>query len=329
MNLKARNKYLPTLSDFFDSIWLADWATIVYSTFTAVVLLFFWCQSESPWDILLTRLGIVAVVFLFLYIYTVWPNKWTRILRIAFPLAMLGVWYPDTFEFARHLPNLDHVFATADLKLFGCEPAYEMSRWLDGVVWSELFNAGYFAYYLMIALGALVPLIWRDEETLRTLFIVVAGFYAYYIIYLFLPVAGPQFYFAVIDPSLIAHGPFPALGDFFNQNPDCAVIGNTTEGFFQSLVAAAQEGGERPVAAFPSSHVGMSTILMFLFWRLKRGVFFTMLPLYLLLCGATVYIGAHYLIDVFAGWCTAIIFFYVLDKLYIKLAPRYEKNNPL
>ena len=73
----------------------------------------------------------------------------------------------------------------------------------------------------------------------------------------------------------------------------------------------------------------MSTILMFLFWRLKRGVFFTMLPLYLLLCGATVYIGAHYLIDVFAGWCTAIIFFYVLDKLYIKLAPRDEKNNPL
>ena len=71
MNIKARNKYLPTLSDFFDSIWLADWATIVYSAFTAVVLLFFWCQSESPWDVLFSRLGIVAATFLLIYIYIV------------------------------------------------------------------------------------------------------------------------------------------------------------------------------------------------------------------------------------------------------------------
>lgn len=297
---------------------LTDWATLIYAALTTLLLLIFWSKNEAPWTLLSVRIAAVAVVFILLAIHTRWPNRWTMLVRLIFPLTMLGVWYPDTFEFCRHLPNLDHIFAEADLALFGCEPAIEMSRWLSGKMWSELFNAGYFSYYLMIGLGALVPLCWRQDEMQRSIFIVVAGFFAYYIIYLFLPVAGPQFYFAAIDPALISQGPFPALGNYFDLHPDAPHVGNTIAGFFQSLVEAAQEGGERPVAAFPSSHVGMSTVLMMLFWRLKRGVFFAMLPLYILLCGATVYIAAHYLVDVFGGWATAILFFYLFDRIYLR-----------
>ena len=38
-------------------------------------------------------------------------------------------------------------------------------------------------------------------------------------------------------------------------------------GFFYSLVEGSQQVGERPTAAFPSSHVGMSTVLMIMAWR--------------------------------------------------------------
>lgn len=305
---------------------LVDWATLVYAVFTTALVLFWWPQTDEPLLLLALRIGAVAAVFALLYIYKVWPNRWTMLARLAFPLVMLSVWYPDTFEFSRHLPNLDHLFAQADYTLFGCEPAYEMSIWLPGKVWSELFNAGYSSYFLMIALGALVPLCWKREDAGRAVFVIITGFFAYYVIYLFLPVAGPQFYFTVIDPSLVPHGPFPAIGNFFDLHPDTAITGNDVPGFFHSLVEMAHEGGERPVAAFPSSHVGMSTVLMILFWQQKRGVFFAMLPLYVLLCASTVYIGAHYLVDVFGGWITALLFFVTFDKLYKKLAPHDETH---
>ncbi len=312
--------------NFIKHLHLTEWSTLVYAAFTTLLLLVFWSVVEEPWSLLATRVGISAGVFVLLGIYLKYPNRWTYFLRYAYPLVMLSVWYPDTFNFCRHLPNLDHLFAKADFLLFGCEPAYEMSRWLSGQVWSELFNAGYFSYYLMIVLAALVPLIYKKEQLPRTIFVVTTGFFAYYAIYLFLPVAGPQFYFSAIDTSNILAGQFPALGNYFDLHPDAAVCGNSIPGFFQHLVEAAQQGGERPVAAFPSSHVGMSTVLMIIFWKLKRGVFYSMLPLYILLCGATVYIGAHYLIDVFGGWITAIVFYVVFDKLYLKLSPNYEKT---
>lgn len=303
---------------------LTDWATLIYAVFTSIVVLMWWPRMETPWALLSLRIIVVAAIFALLYIYKVWPNRLTMLARLVFPLLMLGVWYPDTFEFSRHLPNLDHLFAQADHTLFGCQPAYEMSLLLTGKVWSELFNAGYFSYFLMIALGALIPLCCKREEMGRTVFVVTAGFFAYYVIYLFLPVTGPQFYFTVIDPTLIPHGPYPSLEDYFNLHPDTPITGNEVPGFFQSLVEMAHNGGERPVAAFPSSHVGMSTVLMILFWQLKRGAFFAMLPLYVLLCASTVYIGAHYLVDVFGGWATALLFYALFNAFYRKYAPDDE-----
>ena len=69
-----------------------------------------------------------------------------------------------------------------------------------------------------------------------------------------------------------------------------------------------QQAGERPTAAFPSSHVGMSTILMMLALR-SRCLTLTaaLTPFYVLLCCATVYIQAHYLIDALAGFASAFV----------------------
>lgn len=293
-----------------------DYATLIYALFTSLLLVVFWNQSDAPWKLLGTRVAISTGVVALTYLYILYPSRVTMLLRQAYPLAMLGVWYPDIFEFSRHLPNFDHVFAAADYRLFGCEPSLEMSKWFSGIVWSELFNAGYFSYYLMIVGAAVVPLLWNGKELLRTIFIVTVGFFAYYIVFIFLPVAGPQFYFAAIDPAVVADAQFPALGYYFDIHPDAPHIGNGIAGFFQYLVELMQESGERPVAAFPSSHVGMGTVIMILFWRLKRGVFWAMLPFYIQLCGATVYIGAHYFVDVIGGWLTAVLFYMAAKRLY-------------
>ena len=74
--------------------------------------------------------------------------------------------------------------------------------------------------------------------------------------------------------------------------------------------------------AFPSSHIGVSTVLMFLAYRAKKGIFYIMFPFYLLLCCATVYIKAHYLVDAVAGLATGLLMYPLTAWLYKKLTEK-------
>lgn len=87
-------------------------------------------------------------------------------------------------------------------------------------------------------------------------------------------------------------------------------------GFFFNLVEASQEVGERPTAAFPSSHVGISTIVMIMAYRVNKKLCYFLAPFYVLLCCATVYIQAHYLIDVIAGWISAVCIYITATYMY-------------
>ena len=63
---------------------------------------------------------------------------------------------------------------------------------------------------------------------------------------------------------------FPAIGDYFNNNDILLPGPGFDHGFFFNLVEASQEVGERPTAAFPSSHVGISTIVMIMAYRVNK-----------------------------------------------------------
>lgn len=68
--------------------------------------------------------------------------------------------------------------------------------------------------------------------------------------------------------------------------------------FSVDLVESVQKFGERPTAAFPSSHVGISTLILLLLIRGRHYSAFTItFPLYLILVFATIYIQAHYVVD--------------------------------
>ena len=196
--------------------------------------------------------------------------------------------------------------------------------WLPEKLWSELFHLGYFSYYPLIFLTILEPWATNRKAFERTAFIVLGAFFLYYLIYLFLPVAGPQYYFQAVGFDRIEEGVFPALGDYFRTHSDLAPSPGP-EGFFRGLVESTQASGERPTAAFPSSHVGVSTVLMLLLWTNRRCLFFLSLPFYILLCAATVYIQAHYLIDVFGGWLTAVAFYFLFQWTYNRF---FRADNP-
>ena len=77
------------------------------------------------------------------------------------------------------------------------------------------------------------------------------------------------------------------------------------------------DAGERPTAAFPSSHVGIATVVLWLAWESKnRKVIYVCLPFAVLLFFGTFYILAHYAIDAIAGLFFGTIFYFGLKWAY-------------
>lgn len=169
---------------------------------------------------------------------------------------------------------------------------------------------GYASYYPMIALVVLFYFARRYNEFQRAAFVVMASFFIYYIIFIFVPVVGPTFYYKAVGVDNIASGIFPQLGTYFNTHQECLTTPGYTDGFFYGLVENAKAAGERPTAAFPSSHVGISTVCMLLACHTgQRRLAYCLLPFYVLLCMSTVYIQAHYVVDALAGLITGALLY--------------------
>ncbi|KAA6332701.1 hypothetical protein EZS27_018812, partial [termite gut metagenome] len=214
--------------------------------------------------------------------------------------------------------NLDHVFACAEYQIFGHQPSILFSQYFPQAYISEALNLGYFSYYPMIAIVVMFYFIYRFEQFERISFILITSFFICYFIYIFIPVAGPQYYFPVIGFDNVYQGVFPAIGDYFNYNQELLPGPGYNDGVFYQLVEASQQVGERPTAAFPSSHVEVSTVLIILARQGNKKLFAFLLPFYLLLCGATVYIQAHYLIDSIAGFILAFGLYALADRVFVK-----------
>lgn len=294
-----------------------EWVVMGYLILTTMLMLFTYTKVHNPGEMLWGRVQIVFMTLALWAVYRMLPCRFTRLCRILAQMALLSWWYPDTYEFNRMFPNLDHVFATWEQQMFGCQPALLFSQWLSSPVFSELMNLGYWSYYPMIAATALYFFFWRNDQFGRAAFIIMASFFIYYLIYIAIPVTGPQYYYMAVGVDDIAHGIFPNVHDWFANHQECMENPGWHDGLFYRLVSDAHNAGERPTAAFPSSHVGVSTILLLLIWTARnRRLLYWLLPFYVLLCFSTVYIRAHYAIDVLGGWVSAFILFFGLKFYY-------------
>ena len=290
--------------------------SLIYNAITTILIVLFYSRMDHPGMMLLERAGIVAITFGLIYLYQKYPCRLSAFVRMVVQMSFLAYWYPDTFEFNRLFPNLDCFFASAEQWLFNCQPSVEFSKLCPDIWFSEPFNMGYFAYYPLIAIVAIYYFVFKFEWFEKASFVIVTSFFLYYLIYIFVPVAGPQFYFPAIGMDNVEACNFLSIGDYFNHNAILLPGPNFEQGLFFDLVEASQEVGERPTAAFPSSHVGISTILMIMAWRVNKKLCYGLTPFYVLLCCATVYIQAHYLIDVFAGWISAVAIYILSTWMY-------------
>ena len=130
---------------------VVEWVVMAYLALTLLLILFLYTKLPEANLLVMGRIRVLAMTAALWLVYRLWPSRLTRLFRIAGQMSLLGVWYPDIYEINRVLPNLDHVFATLEQTLFGCQPALLFHEWLPSPWFSEAFDMGYFSYYPMIA----------------------------------------------------------------------------------------------------------------------------------------------------------------------------------
>ena len=287
---------------------------MAYTLFTLLLIFFTYTKLQHPEALIAGRMRIVAMTAALWAVYRLVPCRLTIFTRVVGQLALLAWWYPDTYELNRVLPNLDHLFATWEQTLVGCQPALLFSQLMPQAWFSELMNLGYASYYPLIVAVLIYYFGWRYQEFERATFVLLGSFFAYYVVFDLLPVVGPQYYYAAIGLDQVAAGVFPNIGDYFNHHAEILPSPGWSDGFFYQMVESAHDAGERPTAAFPSSHVGITLVILLLAWHAhshRQWLFWAIVPFFVLMFFSTVYIQAHYLIDAFAGLLTGIAFYAV------------------
>lgn len=294
-----------------------EWIAMGYLLMTVVMMVIQWDMLQNAEEMIKGRIQFILVTLAVWGVYRLLPCRLTLFARIAVQMLFLSWWYPDTYELNRTLPNLDHVFASWEQTLFGCQPALLFSQKVSWGWFSELMCMGYVSYFPLMAVLLLYYFVKRYEEFGKAAFVILASFFAYYVIYILLPVTGPQFYYLAAGTDKIAAGVFPDLGNWFLTHYERMATPGWSDGIFHQVLNLAHDAGERPTAAFPSSHVGITTIVVLLALHTRsRWLTGFILPFYILMCFATVYIYAHYAIDVLAGLATGVVFYFVTMKVY-------------
>ena len=301
-----------------------EWVMMAYLLATSVMIMVTFTSLPHPWQMFWTRAQALLATLALWGVYRLMPCRVTTLFRVVGQLILLGIWYPDTYELNRVFHNLDHVFAGYEQMIFGCQPALVFSEACPWPVFSELLTLGYVSYYFLFMGIALFYFLWRYEQFERATFIILGSFFLFYVIFVFLPVAGPQFYYKAAGVENIAAGIFPDLKDYFGKlafdvhDPQYSLpIPGYADGFFYHILEFAHDAGERPTAAFPSSHVGVTTVVAWLAWESRnRLLFWVVTILGILMFFATFYIQAHYAIDAIAGVFAGTLMYFILRFAY-------------
>jgi membrane-associated phospholipid phosphatase len=271
-------------------VWFS---VLLYFAIIELVIIFTKPSLFLDWNFILTR-----VIFVFAFTFSVIIKRkisknFFQLLQNILVFALMTFLYKETAMLNTLIfPKIDEFLSNLDQNIFKFQPSIEFSKHFNSLFFSELFYFGYFCYYLLplVVLGILYKFLPQKIEEFG--FILISSFLLYYFIFIIIPAEGPQFYF-----------PFPD---------------NTIEakGIFGNMVKLIQKNGEAPTAAFPSSHVGISWIVIFWLYQNFRKSVKYFLPFVILLMFSTVYIKAHYFVDVVAGFLTAPIVFFLTFKFY-------------
>ena len=271
-------------------VWFS---VLLYFAIIELVIIFTKPSLFLDWNFILTRIIFVLAFTFSLVIKNKISYNFFQLLQNILVFALMTFLYKETATLNTLIfPKIDEFLSNLDQNIFKFQPSIEFSKHFNSLFLSELFYFGYFCYYLLplVVFGILYKFLPQKIEEFG--FILISSFLLYYFIFIIIPAEGPQFYFTFPDNYIEA------------------------QGIFGNAIKLIQKNGEAPTAAFPSSHVGISWIVIFWLYQNFRKSVKYFLPFVILLMFSTVYIKAHYFVDVVAGFLTAPIVFFLTFKFY-------------
>lgn len=283
-----------------------DLATLLYVLASGIYI----CFSTASLTELLPHFGVKALVVLVIACLAVLNrnlpgNKVILFARNLYPLLFIGFFYTETYCMKNVIfdTNLDPHFFNLEQSLWNCQPSVEFSKNMPWPWFNELMNICYFSFYVLIGASCITLYLKKVPEAQKGIFTIVCSFYLYYIIFAILPVAGP-----------------------LSQLPETGT--EAPPYFFGKLMHDILTDYEKPTGAFPSSHVGIAFIIAYVTYRHARKLCFVTLPFVVGICFATVYIKAHYLVDVIAGMISAPVCIVLSRNMYTKLLTYQAYGEP-
>lgn len=276
-----------------------EWLVFGYLASTSVLFLIFAANLIHPYRLVATQTFVAAMILSLLFIQA--RSVESDRARQKFTAAwwhFWRYWYPHLFflfcfeELAHLMTLVTPHWQDAHLIAF--------DHWLTGVhpsVWLEQFAAparnefmqlvylSYFTYLLIVGALFYVKREWRAYWSVMTYSMV--GYMIGYFIAMFFPVESPWFAMAGVWKAPLAGGPITATVNFI------------------------EHFGRVRGAAFPSQHVAGAVAALWGAGRFRRWLFWTMLPIFVLMCVSTIWGRYHYLADVLAGMITGTLGFIV------------------
>ena len=278
---------------YFSKVSKIWFSILLYFAIIELVIIFTKPSLFLDWNFILTRIIFVFAFIFSLVIKNKISNNFFQLLQNILVFALMTFLYKETAMLNTLIfPKIDEFLSNLDQNIFKFQPSIEFSKHFNSLFFSELFYFGYFCYYLLplVVFGILYKFLPQKIEEFG--FILISSFLLYYFIFIIIPAEGPQFYFTFPDNYIEA------------------------QGIFGNAIKLIQKNGEAPTAAFPSSHVGISWIVIFWLYQNFRKSVKYFLPFVILLMFSTVYIKAHYFVDVVAGFISAPIVFFLTFKFY-------------
>lgn len=248
--------------------------------------------GENFWALAFVLAPFSMLVFAAAVRYAVWGGSFkekgltptTRLLRDWSPFFFFVIFYAAFSGVLWRVlqpQDRDAWLLGIDRALFGETPAVAMQAIMSPVL-TDLLAVCYFLHLVLPPLLALA--IYSAKRTLfrELLLAVFVSSLIASVGYLLVPATGPG-------------SAFPNLFD------------RPLEGiFYYEPIANVMGAARAPRDAFPSLHIGVSTVVLYFAWRHRRRWFWCLLPLVLGNWMATVYLRAHYVIDLLAGWLVAV-----------------------
>lgn len=272
-----------------------DKITIIYILITSLFMLSGYNKLENLSLHLAIRLGIILLIVYFTTLENS-KHKIMRFLRYFYPLVVISYFYNETDYYNNLIfSNIDPLLYHFEQLILGFHPSVYFSQVIPYRWFSELMHFGYFSYYLM-AIGILCLFYFKkNTEYQKILFLIIISFYIYYLIFAIIPSIGPQFYLPERET-------------------------NIPQGYlFYKTMRIILTYAESETGAFPSSHVGMAIIYLIILKDSFKNYFLVLIPFVFILMLSTVYLKAHYAIDVFAGIISAPVIYLISDFIYKKL----------